>query len=120
MPLAIPPELIAKASLARTTEDWQSLAKELGPVYAGVLNGEIKATAAQASLLKDVHNRAFGKPVASQVEKRVAAGVIVLPALDTGSKMMICPKCGFDIGYEAKNTLVSQSGASNSIPVIDS
>ena len=97
MPPAIPAELIAKVSLAKTTEDWQSLARELGSVYAGVLSGEVKATAAQASLLKDVHNRAFGKPTATQVEKRVAAGVVILPALDTGTKIMICPKCGYDV-----------------------
>jgi len=112
--------LIQRASLARTTEDWQNLAKELGPVFAGVLNGEIKASAAQASMLKDVYNRAYGKPVATQTEKRVASGVIVLPALDSGSKMMICPKCGYDVGYEAKNLVVPKSGAADSVPVIDS
>lgn len=92
----IAPDLMARAALAKTTEDWQKLAAELAPTMTAILNGEAKATAAQASLMKDIMNRAFGKPVATQVEKRVTAGVIVLPALDSGQKMMICPKCGFD------------------------
>lgn len=90
--------------MAKTTEDWQNLAKELASVYAGILSGEVKATAAQAALVKDVYNRAYGKPTASQAEKRVAAGVVILPALDDGSKKMICPKCGYDV---AKNSLAA-------------
>lgn len=92
----VPAELLAKAANAKTTEDWQKLAAELAPTLAAILNGDAKATAAQASLLKDIMNRAFGKPVAVQQEKRVAAGIIVLPKLDDGDKTMICPRCGFD------------------------
>src|SRR4029077_2494867 len=92
----IPDDLMAKAALAKTTEDWQKLAAAIGPQMTAILNGEAQATAAQASLMKDIMNRAFGKPVAVQTEKRVSAGVIILPKLDDGSKSMICPQCGFD------------------------
>lgn len=118
--LLIDQAVIAKAAMAKTTDDWQKLATELAPTFAAILSGDVKATAAQASLLKDVYNRAFGKPTATQTEKRVAAGVIILPALDTGMKMMICPKCGFDIGYDPKNSVGSQSGTTNDVPSIDS
>lgn len=96
VPSAISEDFLAKATLAKTTEDWQKLAAELAPVMTEILNGSIKATSAQASLIKDIMNRAFGKPVAVQQEKRVAAGVIILPALDSGATMKICPQCGFD------------------------
>ncbi len=88
---------MARAALAKTTEDWQKLAAAIAPQMTAVLNGEAQATAAQASLMKDILNRAFGKPVAVQQEKRVAAGVIVLPELESGDKAMICPRCGFDV-----------------------
>lgn len=88
------------------------MAMDLAPVIAGILSGDVKASAAQVSLIKDVQNRAFGKPAASVAEKAVAAGVIILPALDTGMKMMLCPKCG----YDATKTLVeAKSGATNGI-----
>ena len=93
----IPQEVIAKFALAKTTEDWQNLARELAPTFTAILSGEVKATASQASLLKDVYNRAYGKPVATQTDKRIAAGLIILPTLDTGAKMtFICPQCGYD------------------------
>lgn len=114
----LPQEVIAKFALAKTTEDWQKLAAELAPTFTAILSGEVKATAAQAALLKDVYNRAFGKPVATQTDKRVAAGVIVLPTLNTGSEMtFICKKCGYD---PTKTLVVPESGAADSIPVIDS
>jgi hypothetical protein len=92
----VPDDLAVRVSLAKTTEDWQKIAQAIAPVMQGILDGSVKATAAQASLMKDVMNRAFGKPVATQSEKRVAAGVIVLPALDTADKMLVCPVCGYN------------------------
>lgn len=89
-------DIIARAALAKTTEDWQKLAAELAPIMTGILNGEVKATAAQASLIKDIMNRAFGKPTASQESTKQAAGVIILPVLDTGKLMHVCPQCGYD------------------------
>ena len=102
--ITLPAEFVAKAAVAKTTEDWQKLAAELAPVVVDILNGTVKATAAQASLIKDIMDRAFGRPTATQLEKRVAAGVIILPTLNTDSTMTFtCPKCG----YDPKATLVS-------------
>jgi hypothetical protein len=92
----VPDDLAVRVQLAKTTEDWQKLAAMIAPVMQAILDGTGKATAAQTSLIKDIMNRAYGKPVASAQEKREAAGVIVLPTLDTGEKMMICPKCGYN------------------------
>lgn len=93
----MPTDIVSRAALAKSVEDWQKLANELAPVMEGILSGQVKATAAQANLLKDIWNRAFGKPVAAQTAKREAAGVIVLPTLDTDNKMtFVCPKCGYD------------------------
>lgn len=117
VPGVLSPELIGKMALAKTTEDWQKLAAELAPTFAGILSGDVKATAAQASLLKDVQNRAFGKPVATQAEKKVAAGVIVLPTLDSGMNMQICPKCGFDA---TKNLVAAQQGTTDSVSSVNS
>jgi hypothetical protein len=95
-PPEMPADLGARVSQAKTTEDWQKIAAAVAPVMQGILDGQTKASAAQVSLLKDILNRAYGKPVATQHEKRVAAGVIVLPALDTGAATTVCPKCGYD------------------------
>lgn len=101
----ISPEVASKLASAKSSEDWQKLAAELSPVLAGILSGEVKASAAQASLLKDIINRAYGKPVATQSEKRVAAGVVILPTLDTGMKMKICPVC---MHSETEDTLETE------------
>lgn len=109
--------MLAKVAIAKTTEDWQKLAAELAPTVAGILSGEVKASAAQASLLKDIMNRAYGRPAATQEEKKVAAGVVVLPALDSGMKMMICPKCGFDV---SKDFVAAKPRSSDSISLVNS
>lgn len=112
----IPPELIAKVAAAKTTEDWQKVAADLGPVFAGILAGTIQATAAQASLIKDVLNRAHGKPQSTQADRAQAAGVIILPTLGSGSKMLICPKCGTNV----QNTVAAEPGSPDLIPVVNS
>lgn len=103
-PPAVAPDLTARAALAKTTEDWQRLAKEIEPVIKKILEGKSDVTAAQSSLLKSILDRAYGKPVATQNDKKLAAGVIILPTLDTGEKMLVCPKCG----YEAKAPLATE------------
>lgn len=90
----LPKDLLGQVGSAKTTQDWQDVASKLGPTIQGILNGDITATAAQAALIKDIMNRAYGKPVATQSEREVASGVLVLPALSTGESMTICPKCG--------------------------
>lgn len=93
----IPKDLGARVVAAKTAEDWQKLAEMLAPIIQGVADGTIKSTAAQTAMLKDIMSRAYGKPVAIQEKKTVAAGIIVLPALDTGEKMSMCPRCGYEL-----------------------
>lgn len=92
----IPPEIIESMSKARTTEDWQNLASAIAPIMSGIMAGNVLASAAQVSLIKDIMNRAYGKPVATQAEKKTNSGVIVLPSLGTSEMTMTCPKCMFD------------------------
>jgi len=94
---ALPANLGEMVATARSAEDWQRVAAAVQPVMQGILDGTTKASAAQVALLKDVLNRAYGKPVATQEERKTSAGVIILPTLGDGAVMMLCPKCGFDI-----------------------
>lgn len=93
----VPKDLAARVGAARTIEDWQRIANELSPVIQGIADGTVKSTAAQTAILKDIMNRAYGRPTAAAIEKRESAGIIVLPVLETGDKAMLCPKCGYDI-----------------------
>ena len=95
-PPEIPKDLAEKVANARTTEDWQALAKGIVPVMQGILDGTVKGSAAQVGLLKDVLNRAYGKPMATQQDKKVAAGIVILPTLATDEKATVCPRCGYD------------------------
>jgi len=91
-----PKDMGEKMALAKTTEDWQKIAAIIAPVMQSILDGQVKATASQVSLMKDVLNRAYGRAVATQSEKKVAAGIVLLPTLNTGEFTTICPNCGFD------------------------
>lgn len=101
---AIPKDLGARAVAAKTPEDWQKLAEQLGPIIQGVADGTIKATAAQTAMLKDIMSRAWGKPIAIQEKKQVAAGVVVLPTLNFGHEMKVCPKCGYEATKDMEET----------------
>jgi len=91
-----PKDLGEQMALARTTEDWQKIAQVIAPVMQSILDGRTRATASQVSLMKDVLNRAYGRAVATQSEKKVAAGIVLLPTLNTGESAHVCPRCGFD------------------------
>jgi hypothetical protein len=92
----IPAEIVENMSKARTTEDWQTLGEAIAPIMASIMAGTVIANAAQVSLIKDIMNRAYGKPVATQTEKQVSNGVILLPSLDTNVNSLICPQCAFN------------------------
>lgn len=83
-------------SKARTTEDWQTLGEAIAPIMSGIMAGNVLASAAQVSLIKDIMNRAYGKPVATQQDKKVSSGVVLLPSLDVNLNSLTCPKCAFD------------------------
>jgi len=115
-PPKIPGDLGKQVSDAKTTEDWQRIAAGLGDVIQAIADGRTKGTAAQVALLKDIMNRAHGKPQATQEEKQISTGVVILPALDTGHKMTICPRCG----YGAEATLETESRAADGVSLVSS
>lgn len=99
----IPQDIIDNMSKARTTEDWQNLGEAIAPIMASIMSGNVLASAAQVSLIKDIMNRAYGKPVATQTEKKVSSGVVILPGLNTNIHSMTCPKCMFDAIEKLQN-----------------
>lgn len=78
---------------AQTEDDWKRLASELGPTVASIAKGEIKATAAQAAMLKEILGRAHGRISKSQEDSQGPIGIVVLPTLGIGPAMHLCPKC---------------------------
>jgi len=78
---------------ARTDSDWKNLAAKLAPTIEAIAKGELAATAAQAALLKTIMDRAYGRVTKSQEDAKGPIGVVVLPVLNTGASMQICPRC---------------------------
>lgn len=81
------------AAAAKTDDEWKKLALQLQPVIVGIADGTVKATAAQASIVKHIMDRAFGKVTKSQEDAKGPIGVVVLPTLSDKSTMLICLKC---------------------------
>lgn len=84
-------------STPKTKDEWCKLADELRPTMVGIADGSVKATAAQASTLRHVFDRCFGKVQEKASEKRPASGVLILPMLGDGMTATICPRCGFEL-----------------------
>lgn len=99
----IPMEVIEGMSKARSAEDWQALAAALAPSLAMIMTGKVNASAAQVSLIKDIMNRAYGKPVATQADKSVSTGIVLLPAIGQNAQSMTCPQCQFDAISQLQN-----------------
>lgn len=78
---------------AQTDEDWKKLAGILAPTIEAIAKGELKATAAQAAMLKEVLARAYGKVTKSQEDAKGPIGVVVLPTLERGASTHLCQKC---------------------------
>lgn len=78
---------------AKSDDDWKQLAAKLAPIVEQVASGALKATAAQAAMLKAIMDRAYGRVTKSQEEARVAAGIVVLPTIGDGITSRICPLC---------------------------
>lgn len=93
---SIPADVIERMAKARTQEDWLELAGALTPVLAAIMQGKIVASAAQVSLIKDVMNRAYGKPTNKQDDKDVALGTVFLPVIGKDHDAMTCPQCTFN------------------------
>lgn len=106
----IPPDIITNMSKARTTEDWQTLGAAIAPIMSGIMGGTIIASAAQVSLIKDIMNRAYGKPVATQAEKKTSTGVVLLPTLTVGNETIKCPQCEFNALSQLNDDATRQLG----------
>ena len=83
----------ADFSERNTGEAWLALAKSLGPVYRGVADGTVKATPAQAAILKSIWERAYGRVSKSQEDKAGAHGIVLLPIVGSKESAMLCPNC---------------------------
>lgn len=100
--IQIPKDLGEKVAQAKTPDDWKVIAASVSTVMQGILDGTTKASAAQVSLLKEIMNRAYGRPVATQEDKKTSTGIVILPTLDTAEKGTVCPRCGFDVLNKAE------------------
>lgn len=78
---------------AKTEEDWKKLAKQLEPTILGIADGSIKASAAQAAVVKEIMSRAYGRVTKSQEENQGPIGIVILPTIGTEREMQICPRC---------------------------
>lgn len=82
----------AATSEPKTTEDWCKLANKLQPVFMDIAVGLVKASAAQASVMKEIVARCHGK-IGEKKDDDGERNVVILPTIGTGSTMLICPKC---------------------------
>lgn len=85
------------AAKPQSQDEWCKLAAELRPVMIAIAEGGVKASAAQASTLRHVFDRCFGKVQEKQSDKKPASGVLILPMLGSGPAATVCPRCGFEL-----------------------
>lgn len=88
-------ELSLAAEEPKTKDDWVKLAERIKPTIDGIADGSVKASASQSALIRHILDRAYGRVMQSQNEKRPAAGLVILPTLGERGSMDICPECGF-------------------------
>lgn len=81
----------------KSEDEWQKLAKSLKGTIDDIASGEVKASAAQAAMLKHILDRAYGRVSAQANEKRPASGILILPTLGERSNMQCCPRCGLEL-----------------------
>lgn len=86
-------ELQERLKTAEATGDWKKLADELQPTFTAIANGTVKATAAQASLIKHIFDRAYGRVTKTQEDKRGPIGIIILPSMGVNESAQMCPQC---------------------------
>lgn len=72
--------------------EWRKLADALRETIKLSALGEIKISAAQASLIKHILERAHGRVVDSQKSK-APVGVVMLPTVGSGVSAKLCPAC---------------------------
>jgi len=94
----IPKQFVELAAQLKTGDPkdkdyWKTLAYQLQPTIVAMADGTLKASAAQAAIIKEILSRAHGKVTKSQEDERGPVGVVVLPTLDRGISAHVCPKC---------------------------
>lgn len=99
----------------KTDDEWQKLAKSLKGTIEDIASGDVKASAAQAAMLKHILERAYGRVSVQVNEKRPASGILVLPTLGDRSNMQTCPRCGLELTPTDDEDLQSESGAADGL-----
>jgi hypothetical protein len=91
----VPEDLAQRIRQAQVSGDWKALADNLNDTVKGIADGSIKATAAQASLVKHILDRAYGRVSKSQEDKQGPVGIVILPSIgrDNSEDLRICPDC---------------------------
>jgi len=91
----VPKDLADRIRQAQVSGDWKALADSLNDTVKGIADGTIKASAAQASLVKHILDRAYGRVSKSQEDKQGPVGIVILPSVgrDNSEDLRICPEC---------------------------
>lgn len=91
----VPQDLADRIKAAQASGDWKALADSLNNVVTGIANGTVDASAAQASLLRHILDRAYGRVSKTQEDKQGPIGIVILPSIgrENSEDTQICPKC---------------------------
>lgn len=93
--MGVPEDLAQRVRQAQTSGDWKALADSLSGIVKDIANGEVKASAAQGSLIKHILDRAYGRVSKSQEDSQGPVGIVILPSIgrDNSEDLRICPEC---------------------------
>lgn len=89
----VPNDIAERVKKAQTKGDWRALADSLADVVKSIASGETEATAAQASMLKHIMDRAYGRVSKSQEDKQGPIGIVILPTIHSGMDARVCKRC---------------------------
>lgn len=89
----VPQDLADRVKAAQASGDWKALADSLNSIVQGIANGSITASAAQASLIKHILDRAYGRVSKTQEDKQGPLGIVILPTIGRDSDTQVCAKC---------------------------
>jgi hypothetical protein len=78
---------------AKTDDEWQQLAAAITPTAVKIMQGAVKASSSQASLIRHIFDRAYGRVSKTQEDKAGASGLVVLPTLGSGQGVEVCKRC---------------------------
>lgn len=83
---------------------WQDLGRAALPIWREAALGLRKLTPTQKAALQDIITRAFGKPgtVVAEAATETPTAIVILPALQDGAAMQVCPECRARLGGPAE------------------